>query len=66
MWGGGSLDVIVILTLPTDPWANRDVAHSFVIVPPLHVECSSSEPLHPPRDLQKQKTTTMRMNSKNH
>ena len=26
---GGSLDVIVILTLPTDPWANRAVPRSY-------------------------------------
>jgi hypothetical protein len=42
MWGRGSLDVIVILILPTDPWANRVVPRSLAMVPPLHVERSSS------------------------
>jgi len=43
---------VVVLTmclsfwLPSDPWANRDVALAIsVFVPPLHVVCSSSEHL---------------------
>ena len=48
---------VVVLTmclsfwLPSDPWANRAVTRSFAIVPPLHVERSSSEPFPPPREL---------------